>query len=257
MSLRLTPSRPDSPAPPAQATLWRTCTTTSTTSATTRSRPCSSGASSITAARWVGGPAPGAKHWELCTPPCTAAEVGTCIHVEAVRARRLLPGRALLMPAGPPGPGDRTPRARTHALRPRTAPQKYRLVGRVVGAFYDADGRPTPLLLRAEALEGGGVPRGVGPDSDRDLQPCNSKWSQAAGGHRLCSLWARRGWFCGRGKEASQAGRGGRTQHAGARRSTGDCTRPRSSTAEAAVPIPSSPPPQERRCGARWGTHAR
>lgn len=58
-------------------------------------------------------------------------------------------------------------------------------MGHVVGAFYDADGRPTPLLLRIEALDGGRGPRGVVQDPTQDLQPCNSGWSQAAGGSRV------------------------------------------------------------------------
>uniref|UniRef100_A0A1D2AF57 Cytochrome b5 heme-binding domain-containing protein n=2 Tax=Auxenochlorella protothecoides TaxID=3075 RepID=A0A1D2AF57_AUXPR len=63
---------------------------------------------------------------------------------------------------------------------------KYHLVGHVVGAFYDADGRPTPLLLRIEALDGGRGPRGVVQDPTQDLQPCNSGWSQAAGTEVWC-----------------------------------------------------------------------
>lgn len=79
----------------------------------------------------------------------------------------------------------------------RTPTQEYKLVGRVVGRFYDAAGQPTALLARVEAAaataaaakeaaEGKGQAGG-----GQQVQPCNVKWSKSEG---VVGGWAGGGW---------------------------------------------------------------
>lgn len=69
---------------------------------------------------------------------------------------------------------------------PPHAAQEYKLVGRVVGRFYDADGQPTALLVRAEAAAAAAAAAKQAEQagqagSGQQAQPCNVKWSESAG----------------------------------------------------------------------------
>lgn len=70
-------------------------------------------------------------------------------------------------------------------------PQKYKAVGLLTGSFYDADGQPTALLLRAEALAGA-PPEDARPAvaglHTTDLQPCNSAWAPETGSEVWCDI---------------------------------------------------------------------
>ncbi|KAL4420479.1 hypothetical protein ABPG75_010135 [Micractinium tetrahymenae] len=71
--------------------------------------------------------------------------------------------------------------------------KEYKLVGKVVGRFYDAAGSPTPLQQRAEAAaaaaaaqEAAAKEQGQGGGAADAAVPCNVKWSRAEGGWVWC-----------------------------------------------------------------------
>ncbi|XP_074153875.1 neuferricin [Sminthopsis crassicaudata] len=66
--------------------------------------------------------------------------------------------------------------------------EHYAFVGKLIGRFYEENGKPTPALLLAEATMAQGVAAREKEDGQRQqFPPCNSEWSLASPGRFWCS----------------------------------------------------------------------
>lgn len=64
----------------------------------------------------------------------------------------------------------------------------YTYVGKVVGRYYDENGKPTDALKQAKALiKEGKRLKEIQKGEDKKFPPCNSKWSQTEGAEVWCS----------------------------------------------------------------------
>ncbi|KAK3730863.1 hypothetical protein QZH41_009968 [Actinostola sp. cb2023] len=64
----------------------------------------------------------------------------------------------------------------------------YTYLGKVIGRYYNENGKPTSALKEAKALiKEGKLLREKQKDDDKKFPPCNSKWSQNEGAEVWCS----------------------------------------------------------------------
>ncbi len=64
----------------------------------------------------------------------------------------------------------------------------YFVIGLLEGHFYDRDGRPTQAMEEVEKSIVAGKKEKAQEQNDRELfPPCNSEWTQAAGGRVWCT----------------------------------------------------------------------
>lgn len=64
----------------------------------------------------------------------------------------------------------------------------YTYVGKVIGRYYDENGKPTDALKQAKALiKEGKRLKDIQKGEDKKFPPCNSKWSQTEGAEVWCS----------------------------------------------------------------------
>ncbi|XP_013392353.1 neuferricin-like [Lingula anatina] len=64
----------------------------------------------------------------------------------------------------------------------------YKYVGKVIGNFYDSEGKPTPALHQARKAIKVAEKHKKADEDDRHMYPaCNSEWAQGKGGRLWCS----------------------------------------------------------------------